>query len=273
MASARSTHKKDAYFKPYFPLCAITNNEIKLTINFNPVTYFARTNKDISLVNGFEIVTEEIVVTDAERHYFQSQRTSITVETVRRNPILEVSPKQTNAKMFIVSDIPIKTMFWFFRDIRYDRKDVYRVFECKSHLQRYNFSASPTEDYAVTNQKLYPIMSDARLVVNGKLEEGFMENTGNATSVFTSNYFKHELPRKYEMSSPNRNIYTYSFALDPLNPEPAGAMNFSKLPASRCFLEISIMSNLVDKNRLYNMHMYYTGYRTLVFENGRINVK
>ena len=267
---ARLTHKADAYFKPYFPLCAITKNEIKLTIVFNPVSYFARTRRDVSL-SKFEIVTEEITVTDAERYFLQTQATEITVETVRRNPVLEIFPSSSNAKMFLVSDIPIKSIFWFFRDVRYDRKDAFRLFEADVYLQRYNFSASSTENTDVHAQKFYPIMSDATLVINGKQEEGFMENLGNKTSIHTSNYFKHELPRKYKMSSPNRNIYTYSFALDPLNPEPTGAMDFSKLPASRSFIEVSLMANL-DATRSYNMHVYYTGYKTLKFADGHMSI-
>lgn len=256
----------DKYYKSYFPLCAIRNQEIQLEFKFNPIKYFAKTNQNINL-SKFEIITEEIILSPQERYHFQSQRQEVIADVISRNPITEVQPNSKNVKMFLVPKIPVKAIFWFFRDKLYDQKNEYRIIRSQVYLQRFNFSAGSSADTNVTNQQYNPVMSDAKLHINGNQMFGFMQQGEDRTNIHTHNFFKFNRSMDYGLSTPNRNIYSYSFALKPNDSSPTGAIDFSTMDASRTFLDVSLMENL-DPTRSFNMHLYYIGYQKLIFENG-----
>ena len=68
------------------------------------------------------------------------------------------------------------------------------------------------------------------------------------------------------LSSPDRNVYTYSFALNPMDEPLTGAMDFSKMVADKTFIDESIMAEANKEN--YKMHMFYMGLETLSFSGG-----
>ena len=127
----------------------------------------------------------------------------------------------------------------------------------------------------VNDQKLYPVMSDASLFINGQSTLGFLETT-SSNSIHTANYYKYIQTLSHKLSSPVRNIYTYSFALNPKDPSPTGSLNFSTVESSKSFIRASII-NIPrfesDQTRTFNMNLYFLGYQTLVFENGFMSLK
>jgi len=62
-----------------------------------------------------------------------------------------------------------------------------------------------------------------------------------------------------------RNIYTYSFAIHPINVNPSGSLDFSEIKSDKTSLEIQLQPGLED---VYTLYIYYTGYQTFTFENG-----
>ena len=53
--------------------------------------------------------------------------------------------------------------------------------------------------------------------------------------------------------------------MNPINVEPSGSLDFSKLNSNRTLLDIQLKPNLTD---VYTLHLYYLGYQTFIFEDG-----
>jgi hypothetical protein len=79
-------------------------------------------------------------------------------------------------------------------------------------------------------------------------------------------------PIKNRLARPFRNIYTYSFSMNPVNVEPSGNLDFSQIQSDKTNIEVKLNTSpgsLVNiATKTYSLHMYYTGYQTFVFERG-----
>jgi hypothetical protein len=120
---------------------------------------------------------------------------------------------------------------------------------------RFNFSKNPDFDQAFTF--FNPVMKDARFYIQGV-------DLPNISST-TDAYYKYLVPYHRRLSRPIRNIYTYSFSLNPVNVNPSGSLDFSEIQSEKTGIEIKLDENLDSTYRLY---IYYTGYQTFEFENG-----
>jgi 5'(3')-deoxyribonucleotidase len=120
---------------------------------------------------------------------------------------------------------------------------------------RFNFSKNP--DFDQTFTFFNPIMKDARFYIQGV-------DLPNISST-TDAYYKYLVPYHRRLSRPIRNIYTYSFSLNPVNVNPSGSLDFSEIQSEKTGIEIKLDENLDSTYRLY---IYYTGYQTFEFENG-----
>jgi hypothetical protein len=100
-------------------------------------------------------------------------------------------------------------------------------------------------------------MKDARFYIQGV-------DLPNISST-TDAYYKYLVPYHRRLSRPIRNIYTYSFSLNPVNVNPSGSLDFSEIQSEKTGIEIKLDENLDSTYRLY---IYYTGYQTFEFENG-----
>jgi hypothetical protein len=252
----------------YFPLCAIYNQKIKLVFDFHPVPFFtdsrvADTYPGSTYTCGldhFDIVFDQIVVTPEERLYLQTTEHKLLIETVKRQPALQIQKGSTSAKNFLVPNIPVESFHWFFRRIVLENelaKDKNIIFN------RYNFAN--TTSTSLTTQSNFPIMSDAKFFMNGQSQLGFLEDS-KQNRPETSYYFKYLEALSSSLSSPTRNVYTYSFALNPMDGPLSGAIDFSQMVSDKTFIDVSMLTTANSQD--YNMHMFYMGLQTLTFSGG-----
>ena len=269
--SGQGGYGGDALFRPYMYTCACLDDMISVDVTFNPVTFFSNTVTSLSLSN-VTLVTEGMVLTDMERSYLMTNKQQYIIPTVQKQPVHRldkaagvISPVTTLAGSVpffhnqLVGLPPIKALHWFMRNQAYEESSNVNHFE-----QRYNFSTNPLATGYQEN--LYQIMSDAWLYINGKDLLGFI-GKGDRSRPTGANYYKHVQPYQHGLTTPLRNIYTYSFALLPKNPQPTGSVDFSSLTSSKTTLNGSLMDTADAGN--YNMHLYYTGFKFLVYENNR----
>ena len=126
---------------------------------------------------------------------------------------------------------------------------------------RFNFSSNVSFDDQLTF--FNPIMKDASFYINGTK----LPNVTNTNH----NYFKYLIPYRSRLSRPIRNIYTYSFSMNPINVEPSGNLDFSQIQSDKTNIEVNLDTTKVDtSSNTYALHMYYTGYQTFIFEEGRV---
>lgn len=222
--------------RPYFPLCAIHKQKIVFDIEFHQQSFFTDYTTPLKL-DGFDIITEEMKVSKEERTFLMTQRQLFITDIVRRHPSTDTS------RLELVPNVPVKTLNWFLRD-----KDT-------TYNNRFNFSANT--NYSVINSYFEPVMDSAKIYIKG-------EDLPNMPEV-KHPFYKYVIPYNSRLSRPNRNIYTYTFSMNPINVEPSGSLDFGQLQSNRTVLEVKLVPGLT---RQYELHLYYVGYQTFIFDGG-----
>ena len=222
--------------RPYFPLCAIHKQKIVFDIEFHQQSFFTDYTTPLKL-DGFDIITEEMKVSKEERTFLMTQRQLFITDIVRRHPSTDTT------RLELVPNVPVKTLNWFLRD-----KDT-------TYNNRFNFSANT--NYSVINSYFEPVMDSAKIYIKG-------EDLPNIPEV-KHPFYKYVIPYNSRLSRPNRNIYTYTFSMNPINVEPSGSLDFGQLQSNKTVLEVKLVPGLT---REYELHLYYVGYQTFVFDGG-----
>lgn len=252
----------DEYFKPYFPLCAIHKQKIFIDIEFNPIKFCSDTDVDDDKpfecrIPKFEIVTEEVILTEDEKNFYVHNKLDIPYEIVHRMAPVNIPSGSSIIKAQLAPQHPVKTFFWFFRKVEFE--DVLIPNEFRN---RFNFSNSTSTDIDVQN--LNPIMNDAFFFMHSDASGGFMCTLSRDRK--DSRYFyKHGIAIESGMAAPLRDVFMYTYALKPKDSTPTGALDFSTYNADKTFMEVRLDEHATDE---YTMYLFYTGFTRLVFERG-----
>lgn len=250
----------DNFFKPYFYMCACWNNDIEISITFQPVSFFSNTiaPNDITL-SEINLVTQEFDLTDNERLYLVNNPHTTIINTIGTQPVLQIPTGSHTFKNDLVSSLPVKSFHWFLRDT--DFEDASNVLNFNN---RYNFSSNGSNS-DIYQEYSNQIITDAKIYMNGMYQIGFQ---GSENSRLGSGYYKYTQSFQHHLEPPARNIYTYSFSIDPRNPTPTGALNFAVLDSTKTVMDLRMND---DAKNSYNMHLYYLGYKFLKYENGFVS--
>ncbi len=247
--------------RPYFPTCAIHKQKIEFEIKFRPKTFFTNSSYALSL-DTFDIITEEITLSPQERTYLMTNKQIFVTDIVKKHPTEETVIGKNAVKLQLVPDIPVKSLFWFLRKQAYEDENTHGSpgrpdpnIRTRQMSNRFNFSSATS--YSIGNSFSSAVLDTAKLYING-------QDLPNIP-VADHNYFKYIVPYNTRLSRPNRNIYTYAFSMNPINVEPSGSLDFSKLNSDRTLLDVQLKPGLTD---VYNLHLYYVGYQTFEFNNG-----
>ncbi len=259
-------------FRSYFLTCAILmHKKISVTITFQPASYFCLDITDVSMPE-LRLVTEEITLTADERRFIQNTPRNQTISLVRNNPTLLVDPVNNPGPFnnFLVPNIPVKAFYWFFRSQKVETSPNF-------WYNRYNFCTNTllTSDASSAGQEQnYPVVAETFFYLNGRQQLGLSRETSSSTRKDGSYYYKFLQPMAYDLNIPRRNIYMYSYCLNPKEPAPTGSVDFSKMSAQTSKLTGSIYldPNYTLQNAPYNMYVYYQGYQRIRYENGFISV-
>ena len=102
------------------------------------------------------------------------------------------------------------------------------------------------------------------IVFKGYMNDTEWEDLGGQAALIAG-------PYRMRLARPFRNIYTYSFSMNPINVEPSGNLDFSQIQSDKTNIEVNLDTTKVNTaSNTYALHMYYTGYQTFIFEEGRI---
>lgn len=244
--------------KPHFPVCAIHKQQITFELEFHKQTFFSDTSLQLAL-DEFDIITEEITISDEERLYMMGQQLKITTDFVKRHPSTISEVGKGFLRNNLVPNIPVKCLHWFFRRQTFENEDVARQPAATNqdeyyYHNRFNFSTSET-------------FGSGTSFFGNVMKRGFLYLLGNRLPNITdatSNYYKYKIPSDTRLSIPIRNIYTYSFAIRPKNSNPSGIIDFGNIQSDKTIIDVE----LTDVSNIYSMHMYYTGYQTMQFKDG-----
>ena len=253
--------------RPYFPVCSIYKQKIEFEFEFHKQTLFTDTTDTLSL-QSFNIVTEEITVSPEERKFLASEKQTIVTDLVRKHPSIISDLNEDVIKNNLVPNIPVKCIHWFLRNTVFEDDNLVKeAGETDEDLyyvhNRFNFSSAL--DFAGENTFFYPLMTEASFYINGN-------KLPNITKT-DHTYFKYVVPFQKRLARPIRNIYTYSFSMNPINVEPSGNLDFSQIQSEKTNIEVKLDTSIIDvETETFSLNMYYTGYQTFVFDRGFMSV-
>jgi len=248
--------------RPYFPVCAIYRQKIEFELEFHAQTFFTNTTDTLS-IQSFNLITEEISVSPEERKYLASERQTFITDVVKKHPTTVSELGLDIIQNNLVPDIPVKCIHWFLRntdfEVEGDAVGATDENEKRLYQNRFNFSSNVSFDEVQTF--FDPIMESASFYINGNR----LPNVTNTNH----NYYKYLIPFRNRLARPYRNIYTYSFSMNPINVEPSGNLDFSQIKSDKTLIEVKLDTTEVDVSaKTYSLHMYYTGYETFIFDRG-----
>jgi hypothetical protein len=252
--------------RPYFPVCSIFRQKIEFEFEFHKQTFFTNTTDTVTLPS-FNVITEEITVNPNERKFLASERQTMITDLVRKHPVALSELNEDIIKNNLVPNIPVKCIHWFIRNTIFENEDDAEGSGSGGEYlyeNRFNFSA--TLDFQGEDTTLYPVMKEASFYINGnKLPEVTKTN---------HEYYKFLIPYQKRLSRPIRNIYTYSFSLNPVNVEPSGNLDFSQIQSEKTSIEVKLDtdSGIDISTETFSLNMYYTGYQTFVFDRGFMSI-
>ena len=254
--------------RPYFPTCAIHKQKLAFEIKFRPTTFFTNNiqNQTQLSLPEFSLITEEITVSQPERTFLMTTKQTFITDVVKKHPTVETVIGENSVKLQLVPNIPVKTLNWFLRKTIYEDENISgsstsslgsgdALVRTRAFSNRFNFSTATS--YSIGNSFISAVMDSAKIYVNG-------QDLPNIPAP-DHNYYKYVVPSNCRLSRPDRNIYTYAFSMNPINVEPSGSLDFSKLNSDRTLLEIILKAGLSET---YTLHLYYLGYQTFVFDRG-----
>jgi hypothetical protein len=262
------------YFKPGFLTCsAYKHRNLIITVTFNPITFFSSATTPALTMPSLYLVTNEIILSQAERQYLQSSVQKNLVNFTRNDSVYTVSQTPFVANM--TANVPVKVLHWFIRNKAYENQSDATYYNNRFNFSSVNytlpFSSSSTLSQQETNN---PVISQTQLYLNGVQLSGLSLPVSVQNRKDGSYYFKFIHPLAHSLSAPSRNIYTYSFCLNPADPQPSGSLDFSQLDSRSTFVTSSLYSLTSERtfSNSFSMYMFYTCFNTITYNNGLVSL-
>ena len=247
--------------RPYFPLCAMWNQRLYVRFTFQPNTWWCNVaaphTTDLVLP---KLVTEEILLENAEKLYYTNTPLKYIVNRVKRESTLTFSAG--NPQLQLTASFPVQTIAWFFRNKNYE--DVTNGLYSDS---RYNYGY--TTQYIQTGVQLnFPsgVSNYVDVIDTAKIT---LNNVDILSTFQGSLYYTFKQPLEHGISIPSKSIYSYSFGLTPKEYNQGGYLNFSKLNSQTTTLSLVFNPSYATQiSQGYNLYVFYYGYTLLEFQGG-----
>jgi hypothetical protein len=267
----RQTHQnkeRDRLRKPYFPLCAMWNQKLYVRFTFHHKAWWCSNVASDFDISNPKLITEEILLENAEKLYYQNTPLKYIVNQVKKESTLSFSGG--NPQLQLTANFPIQSIFWFFRNKNYESIRVNDAISGVYYDSRYNYGY--TTDFIQTGVSLkFPssnlvaapyvdVIDTAKITLN---------NVDILSTFQGSLYYSFKQPLEHRLSIPSRNIYTYSFGLNPTEYSQGGILDFSKLNSHTTTLTLAFNASYSQQiSQGYNLYLFYYGYTILEFQNG-----
>jgi len=250
---------RDRLRRPYFPLCAMWNQRLYVKITFHPSTWWSNATTTVDFSDP-KIITEEILLENSEKLYYQNTPLKYIVNRVQREAGLTFT--QNNPQLQLTANFPVQTLAWFFRKAQYEDPSDSRFSD-----SRYNYGYTTKYIAGAINlafpsgtTKYVDVIETAKITLN---------NIDILSTFQGSLYYSFKQPMEHGLAIPSKNIYTYSFGLTPKEYNQGGYLNFAKLNSQTTTLSLTFgPSYATEVSQGYNLYMFYYGYTLLQFQGG-----
>ena len=242
--------ERDRTTRPFFPACAVLNQLIYVTVEFQTQTFFTNSTMKIDLASPPILVVETITLTPEERFKVIQTQPNIYINKVYKEPT-NVLSAGTGRFNFTVN-FPISLTAWFFR-----RKDTEDVNTISFYDDRFRFGYTYTKNSILQNVDPFIFL---RIFIN---------NIEITTTVEALKFYKYIQPLNYNLSTPSNELYMYSFGTEPKEYNTDGTFDFSLVPSKSSFIDFKMNDQIAtDVSSNYTFNVYHYGYNILKFTNG-----
>jgi hypothetical protein len=247
---------RERLVKPFFPLCAMTNQKLYVRFTFNTNAWWSNA-PGIDIINP-KLITEEILLDDNEKIYYQNTPIKYIINRVVKES--GISFNTNTPTLNLTANYPVTLMTWFFRN---------KIYENSSNLyydSRYDYGY--TTKYIFTNVLNFP-SGNTNFVDVIKTAKITLNNIDILSNFQGSLYYSFQQPMQHRLSIPSKNIYTYSFGLTPKEYNQGGYLNFSKLNSPTTTLSLQFNPGYSSQlSSGFNLYVFYYGYSVLQFDKG-----
>mgnify|MGYP001582675303 CR=1 FL=1 len=208
------------------PLIALQNTSVQIKASFRSIDTIINTDSANAISeNGtvsVKLLADYIYLEEEERRKFANEKHEYLIEQVK------VQRCQLKSQFILTFNHPIKNIIWVFRsqntykasntgnrDATLNKSGT--IDNCNDYLNYIAHSTSLSE--IIHGTKSIEPFSNFTLKLNGK--ERFQKRPAS--------YFRTVEPYKAEYNVPSKHIYVYSFALHPMDLQPSGTLNFSRI--------------------------------------------
>lgn len=234
--------------RQYFPVCAIHKQKIQFELTFHPQSFWQGVDPGapegfvptVIELNNFQLISEEIKLSDEERLYLVDSNYDVLVNVVKKHTSFTTSDR--TLKVNLEPKSKVKIFHWFFRDKLFTTQTLsthrYVTF-VRSRAKDYQWTigtqegVDPTLSFNMVTRNT-PIMRKATFFLNG---ESFPN-----TLMESHEHYKYAIPYNFNLgvTDDRTNIYTQSFALHPLHDKSTGTLDFRNLNADRTLMEFDM---------------------------------
>jgi len=265
---SHSNLERERIRKPYFPLCAMWNQKLYVRFTFHPVYWWSNATTNFDILNP-KIITEEILLENSEKLYYQNTQLRYIVPKVKKESTLEFSGG--SPQLQLTANFPVQSLFWFFRNKNYESiQDSSGAPNGRYYDARYTYGYTSvyiqtgvTLSFQSSNlipSKYVDVIDTAKITLN---------NVDILSTFQGSLYYSFKQPLEHALSAPSRNIYMYSFGLTPKEYNQGGFLDFSKLNSQTSTLTLVFNTTYASQiTQGYNLYLFYYGYTVLDFRDG-----
>ena len=208
------------------PLIALQYHEVKLEVKLNA-------QQDGETLNNMVVLCDYIFLDSEERRRFAQVGHEYLIDQVQENGANSFAKNDTNVNVSLNFNHPVKELVW-------------TVQEDAATFNSYTTKADGTGD---------AVVNDALITLNG--HDRFDRREGT--------YFSHVQKHQHHTGSANlRDVYVYSFALNPEEHQPSGTCNFSRIDNAQ--LRMNIKNGDADAGR--EIRVYAVNYNVLRIMSG-----
>lgn len=234
--------------KPFFPLCAVRNQIMYVTIEFaSLIEISSATTNYKEMVDIPTLVFETITLTDYERIKYETPF-DLRITKYYKEPVSEFTGNFINTNLTV--NFEVSAMFWF---LRYKLYETNPNFFIRKYQYGYNLSMN------INSQFIEPFEYTTITINNEYVSDKFS----------TELFYKYQQPLDHGLSTPSKSIYMYCFADKPTDYGSAECFDFSIAQSKSSNLTIKLKQELLlDVTQNYSVNVFHFGYTYIHFENG-----
>jgi hypothetical protein len=234
------------------PLIALEYHEIKVNVTFRKIEEIIKS--DISNfsyetpnLNAY-IIANYIHLDETEKRFFSNNKLEYLMEQTQILSTTDIQSKNS-ARVALNFSHPIKSIYWII---------------CNDINTNPNMKTGNNWLSYTSNNSLYSeTFNTARITINGQ----------DRITDMDASYYRSVIPYETRLYSPRKYIYTYSFSLHPMQNQPSGSCNYSKIGNSRSYLELTFNPiNTVGGTTNGKIKVYAQNYNIFKVESGMGNV-